>query len=81
MRYLLALVCPPLALLACRKWIQAIPATFLFGLALATAQSGVGAFIDFVVILWAFYAVGDEDARREARAFIKTVQRIPIVRR
>ena len=81
MRYLLALVCPPLAFLACRKWVQAIPATILFGLAIATASSGLGAAIDFVLILWAFYAVGDEEARQEARAFIKTVHQIPVLRR
>ncbi len=81
MRYLLALICPPLAFLACRKWFQAVPATILFALAIATAQSGLGALIDFVVILWAFYAVGDDNARQETRAFVKTVRQIPIVRR
>ena len=81
MRYLMALVCPPLAFVACKKWGQAIPATILFGLAIATARYGVGAFLDFCLILWAFYAVGDDDARAEARAFVKTVHPIPIVRR
>ncbi len=81
MRYMLALLCPPAAFLACKKWGQAIPAAISFGLAIATAQSGIGVVIDFVLILWAFHAVGDDDARREARTFAKTVHQIPIVRR
>ncbi len=81
MNYLLALLCPPLAFVACRKWAQAALAAILFGLAVATARSGLGAAIEFVAILWAFHAVGDEDARREARAFVKTVHQIPVIRR
>ena len=80
MRYALALVCPPLALLACKRWFQAIPGAILYGLAIATAQYGVGALIEFFLILWAVNAVGDEKAGRVSRAFIKTVEPIPIIR-
>jgi hypothetical protein len=80
MRYLLALICPPLALLTCKRWFQAIPSSILYALAIATAEYGVGAAIEFVLILWAFNVVGDEKARVESRAFINTVEPIPIIR-
>ena len=80
MKYLMAFVCPPIALLACEKWAQAIPAALLFALAVATARYGVGALIEFFLILWASNVVGGQQSRREARAFIKTVAPIPIVR-
>jgi len=80
MRYLLALLCPPLALLACKKRFQAIPSAVFYGLAIATARYGVGALIEFFLMLWAIRAVGDRDADRESRAFIGTVEPIPIVR-
>jgi hypothetical protein len=80
MRYLLALVCPPLALMACRRWFQAIPCVLLYALAIASAKDGVGAVIEFFLILWAFNVVGDEKAGIEARAFVKTVEPIPVIR-
>jgi hypothetical protein len=80
MRYVLALICPPLALLACRKWFQAIPAAVLYGLAIVTARYGVGALIEFFLILWAFRAVSDCVANLEARTFTETVKPIPIIR-
>ena len=79
MRYMLAVVCPPLALLTCRRPCQAIVSAILFALAIATARWGIGAFLDFFLILWATNAVGDEQAGREAQAFIKTVKPIPII--
>jgi len=80
MKYLLALICPPLALMSCKRWFQAIPCTALYGLAIATASIGVGALIEFFLILWAFNQVGDEKAGREARAFVRTVEPIPVIR-
>jgi hypothetical protein len=80
MCYLLALICPPLALLACKRWIQAIPAAVLYGLAIVSARYGAGALIEFFLILWAFRAVSDTVADREARTFAKTVKPIPIIR-
>jgi len=80
MRYLLALICPPLALLTCKRWFQAIPCTILYALAIASARYGIGALIEFFLILWAFNVVGDEKAGVEARAFIRTVEPIPVIR-
>jgi hypothetical protein len=80
MRYALALICPPLALLACKKWFQAIPSAVLYGTAIITARYGIGALIEFFLILWAFRAVSDTIAIREALRFAKTVKPIPIIR-
>jgi len=80
MRYTLALLCPPLALFACDKWCQAIPSAILFALAIATAKYGVGALIDFFLILWASNIVGEHQSRREAIAFIRTVKPVPVIR-
>ena len=80
MLYLLAVFCPPLALLACRKWFQAIPSAVLYALAIFTARYGIGAVIDFCLILWAFRVVGDSQAEVEAQVFSKTVKPIPYIR-
>ena len=80
MKYALALICPPAALFACKKRFQAVPAAILFALAIATARSGVGPLIAFFLILWAVRVVGDDRADVEARAFIRTVRPVPIVR-
>ncbi len=71
MRYTLAVICPPLAFVACGKRLRAAVAAVLFVAAVATARIGVGVAIDFLLVLWAFAAVGDHDAHREAVAFIK----------
>jgi hypothetical protein len=80
MRYLTAVLCPPLALLLCRRWFQAVPSILLYALAIDWMDSGVGALIDFFLILWAFRVVGERSAELEARAFIRTVEPIPIIR-
>ncbi|WP_435007319.1 hypothetical protein P12x_004646 [Tundrisphaera lichenicola] len=80
MRYALAVFCPPVALMACRKWVQAIPSAILYALAIYTAQYGIGAVIDFFLILWAFRVVGDSRAEVEAQDFSKTVKPIPYYR-
>ena len=80
MRYAFALVCPPIALLGCRRWFQAVPCAILYALAIATAQYGIGVLIGFFLILWALNVVSDEQAGREARAFVKTVKPIPVIR-
>jgi hypothetical protein len=79
MRYALAIVCPPLALMTCHRLYQAIVAAILYAVAIATARWGIGAFVEFFLILWACNAVGDDQAAREARAFIKTVKPIPVI--
>ena len=80
MRYILAMFCPPLALLTCRRPTQAATCAILFIVAVATAEQGIGAVLDFFLILWATNAVGDENADREAQAFKETVNPIPIIR-
>ncbi len=80
MRYTLAMFCPPLAFWICRRPTQAAVSAILFILAIATAEQGIGAVLDFFLILWATNAVGDEAAGRETRAFTKTVKPIPIIR-
>jgi hypothetical protein len=79
MRHALALICPPLALRACGRPYQAAVAAILFAAAIVTLSSGFGVFLDFFLILWANHAVGDEDARCEARDFIRTVKPIPVI--
>jgi hypothetical protein len=80
MRYALAMFCPPLALLICHRPYQAIFVGVLYAVAIATAgYYGIGAILDFFLILWATNAVGDEKAGQEARAFIKTVKPIPVI--
>jgi hypothetical protein len=80
MRYFLAVICPPLALLLSRRWFQAIPATLLYALAIAWAESGFGVLIEFFLILWAFRIVGERNAEVETRAFARTVRPIPVIR-
>ncbi len=80
MRYLLALVCPPVAVLVCKKWFQAIFCGLLFALAIASAKYGVGAVIEFFLILWAFHVVGDSKAAVETQIFVDTVEPIPFIR-
>jgi hypothetical protein len=80
MRYLTAVICPPLALLLCRRWFQAIPSALLYALAMDWMESGVGALIAFFLILWAFRIVGERNAEIESKAFIATVEPIPVVR-
>ncbi len=81
MRYALSIVCPPLALLTCHRPFQAVVAAILYTVAIATVRyHGLGAFIEFFLVLWATYAVGDDIAGRETRAFVKTVKPIPVIR-
>jgi len=70
MKYTLAVICPPLAFLACGKWYKAAVSAILFVVAIVTARIGIGVALDFLLILWAFATVGDLDAHREAVAFI-----------
>jgi hypothetical protein len=80
MRYALAMFCPPLALLISHRSYQAILAAVLYSVAIATVgYYGLGVFLEFFLVLWATHAVCDEQAGREARAFIKTVKPIPVI--
>jgi hypothetical protein len=80
MRYILALICPPLAMLTCKRWFQAALSSILYALAIAWAKYGFGALIEFFLILWAFNVVGNEKADQEAREFVATVEPIPVIR-
>ena len=63
MRYLMALICPPLALLTCHRTTQAAVASVLYVFAIATARWGIGVFVEFFLVLWATNIVGDETGR------------------
>lgn len=76
MRYLLALICPPLALLLCHRPWQAGVALALLVVGLATFWWGVGALILFGIIIWAMNAVSDQIAAREISRFVRTVKPI-----
>jgi len=71
MKYPLAVICPPLAFLACGKWFRAAVSAALFLAAIATARIGVGVALDFFLILWASNIVGEYQALREARAGLR----------
>ncbi len=80
MRYLTAVLCPPLALVLCRRWFQAIASLALFALAIDWIDNGIGALLDFFLILWAFRVVGERNAAVETREFVQTVEPIPVIR-
>lgn len=80
MRYLTAMLCPPLALWLAHRRFQAVPSALLYTLAIFWMESGVGALIAFFLVLWAFRVVGEQKAEVEARAFVKTVDPIPVIR-
>jgi hypothetical protein len=80
MRYILAMFCPPLALLICGRPKQAATCAILFIAAIATAEMGVGLVFDVFLVIWATNAVGDEGASRETLAFKQTVRPILVAR-
>lgn len=74
MRYLIALICPPLALVLSRRWVAAGVVLGLFGWGLLTFRDGWGTVPLLVAILWAIHAVGDADADAESRRFVRSVR-------
>ena len=80
MRYLLALICPPAALLACHRPWQSLVVLLLWVVGLATTGWGVGLLLLFASILWASNGVGDERAAQESARFVRSVTPIPTVR-
>ncbi len=80
MRYLLALVCPPLALLVCRRRGQALICSGLCLAGLVSARWGPGVLLLFGCILWAVNAVGDDRAAAVSDRFIRAVKPIPMTR-
>ena len=74
MRYLIAVVCPPLALVLSRRWLAAGVVLGLFGLGVLSLRDGWGVVPLFVAILWAIHAVGDAAAGDESRRFVRSVR-------
>lgn len=80
MRYLLALVCPPLALFLCNRRGQALVCLGLCLAGIASASWGLGVLSLFGCILWAVNAVGDDRAAAVSERFIRSVKPIPMTR-
>ena len=74
MRYLLALVCPPAALLACHRPWQAGVVLLLCLAGLASWGWGVGILLLCWAILWAANGVGDDRAAAASKQFIRAVR-------
>ena len=81
MRYLLALICPPAALLACHRPGQAIVALILFVAACLTIRWGLGLLLLVGCILWAVNVVGSGRAAEVSAEFVRTVKPFRTVRR
>lgn len=69
--YLMALICPPLAMALVGRPYRAILATMLLGIAVATWTTGLGLVIATLTILWACRSVGDSRAKRELDGFLE----------
>jgi len=74
MKYALAVLCPPYALLDCGKPWQAALGLLLLAFVISGGNVGVVIGLYFLQILWAWAAVGHRDANREAQEFIRAVQ-------
>jgi hypothetical protein len=71
MRYMIALCCPPLAIALARRPLQAIVATLLLVVAVATWSYGIGVVLAAFVMLWACRASGEHEAERELAGFLR----------
>ena len=80
MRYLLALVCPPLALFLCHRSSEAAIALILCLVGLASMSWGVGILVIFGCMLWAVNAVGNDRAAAVSARFIRQVKPIRTIR-
>ena len=80
MRYLLALICPPAALLACHRPVQAWITGLLGLVGIMLGSWGAALLVWFGCILWAMTAVGDDRAAQDSAQFIRSVKPIPTVR-
>ena len=76
MRYLLALVCPPLGLRACGRPRQALANLILCLVGVATIRWGLGIIAIAGAAMWAIHTVADERASIETDQFIRTVRPI-----
>ncbi len=71
MTYLIALLCPPLALVLVGRPLRAILATILLVLAALTWTSGLGVLLAALTMIGACRAVGDTRAKRELDGFLE----------
>ncbi len=81
MKYALAVLCPPYALLDCGKPRQAALGMLLLAMAISGRNVGVVIGLYFLQILWAWSAVGYRDAHLEAEEFTHAIQLHQAVRR
>ena len=73
MKYLIALICPPLALLLVHRPLRALVATFLLVVAILLWSTGLGAVLVAGVILWATRVVGSVAADEELAGFFRLI--------
>ena len=71
MRYILALFCPPLAMVRSGKPIRAIASTVLLILAALTWTSGLGMIPAALSMIWACRTVGETYATEELEGFLR----------
>ena len=74
MMYLIALICPPLALALVGRPARAILAAMLLILAAVTWTAGPGLVLAALTVLWAVRVVGDSRAKRELDGFLEVFQ-------
>ena len=70
MKYVFALVCPPLAILLSRKPVQALGSLVLCFLAVATWSLGVGGILAAITVMWALRVAGEAGANAEVDRFM-----------
>jgi hypothetical protein len=78
--YLIALLCPPLALVLIGRPVRAVAATAILGVALAIWPSTAALILAALTILWACQAVGDSRAKRELDSFLESFESNPKAR-
>lgn len=71
MMYLIALLCPPLALILIGHPVRATLTAMLLGLAAAAWPSVPGLGLAALTMLWACRVVGDSRAKRELDGFLE----------
>lgn len=71
MTYLIALLCPPLALVLVGRPLRAVLATMLLVLAAVTWTTGLGLVLAALTMIGACRAVGDSRAKRELDGFLE----------
>lgn len=80
MFFILALICPPLAMVLCGARVRAVVAILILATAVMVFGWFAGLIVEFALILWAANVVGDARAHRTAQEFGRTVRPIPVIR-